>query len=248
MIIVFEAFSRKLPEIPRILFFCIRCQNGHSCLKDETNLKMFRKIRYQLVSLCMRNPDLTKEKILVKSGILFNTQGYKSTSLSEITGATGLTKGAIYRHFESKDKLEQESLYHLSSIMFEKVRTVIKAKETASEKLRAIFQFFSTYITNPPIKGGCPLLNVSIEVDDTNPVLRKGALRILNVLRDSLITVMENGKKFKQLKPDIDVEYYATIFIASLEGAIMMSKLRGTDEDISRVINHLQGIVTELER
>ncbi len=196
----------------------------------------------------MRNPDLTKEKILVKAGILFNTQGYKSTSISEITEATGFTKGAIYRHFESKDKLEQETLYHLSSIMFEKVRTIIKEQETASEKLHALFQFFSTYVTNPPIKGGCPLLNASIEADDTNPVLRKGALRILNVLHESLVTVMENGIKYKQFKAGIDVAYYATLFIASLEGAIMMSKLRGNDDDIKRVVRHLESVVTELER
>jgi hypothetical protein len=132
--------------------------------------------------------------------------------------------------------------------MFEKVRTVIKEQETASEKLHAIFQFFSTYVTNPPIKGGCPLLNASIEADDTNPVLRKGALRILNVLRDSLVTVMENGIQHKQLRAGIDVEYYATVFIASLEGAIMMSKLRGNDDDIKRVVKHLESLVTELER
>ena len=82
--------------------------------------------RYQLVSLCMRNPEVTKETILNKSGILFNTQGYKATSISNITDATGLTKGAIYRHFTSKDELEIETLAHLSGIMDEKIRWRIK--------------------------------------------------------------------------------------------------------------------------
>lgn len=196
----------------------------------------------------MRNPDLTKEKILVESGKLFNTKGYKATSLSEITNATGFTKGALYRHFENKEQLEQETLFHLSTILFEKVRTVIKAQSSASEKLRAIFRFFSSYISNPPIIGGCPLLNASIEADDAHPTLRKGALRILKILRDSLITVMTNGVKHKQFKSGIDKEYYATIFIASLEGAIMMSKLHGNDNDIKRVVKHLEKMVKELER
>jgi hypothetical protein len=59
---------------------------------------------------------------------------------------------------------------------------------------------------------------------------------------------MENGIRYKQLKTGIDVEYYATVFIASLEGAIMMSKLRGNDDDIKRVVKHLESLVTELER
>jgi TetR/AcrR family transcriptional repressor of nem operon len=195
----------------------------------------------------MRNPELTREKILKKSGLLFNTQGYKSTSISDITTATGFTKGAIYRHFKSKEELEKETLFHLSSVMFEKLRERIKAASTASEKLTAIFGYFESYVTNPPVKGGCPLMNVAIEADDAHPILRKGAVKILDILRDSLITVLDNGIRYGQIKPDTDKEYYATLVIASLEGAIMMSKLRGNDDDIKRVLIHLEKQMKEIE-
>jgi AcrR family transcriptional regulator len=189
----------------------------------------------------MRNPELTKEKILKKSGLLFNTRGYKSTSISDITTATGFTKGAIYRHFKSKEELEKETLFHLSSIMFESLRTRIKTKDNAIEKLQAIFAFFESYITDPPVKGGCPLMNVAIEADDAHPILRKGAVKILDILRDSLIAVLNNGIKHKQIKPDTDVSYFAIVIIAALEGAIMMSKLRGNNDDIRKVLHHLEG-------
>jgi AcrR family transcriptional regulator len=195
----------------------------------------------------MRNPELTREKILKKSGLLFNTQGYKSTSISDITSATGFTKGAIYRHFKSKEELEKETLFHLSSVMFEKLRERIKAASTASEKLTAIFGYFESYVTNPPVKGGCPLMNVAIEADDAHPILRKGAVKILDILRDSLVTVLDNGIRYGQIKPDTDKEYYATLVIASLEGAIMMSKLRGNDNDIKRVLTHLEKLMKEIE-
>src|SRR5688572_31367585 len=106
----------------------------------------------------MRNPDKTKEKILSKSGVLFNTQGYKATSISDITTATGFTKGAIYRHFKNKAVLEKETLFHLSSIMFEKLRGRIKSENTAGGKLRAVFRYFESYISHPEVKGGCPLM------------------------------------------------------------------------------------------
>ncbi len=195
----------------------------------------------------MRNPELTKEKILKKSGLLFNTQGYKATSISHITTATGFTKGAIYKHFKNKGELEKETLFHLSSQLFENLRIRIKEKKTASEKLRTIFHYFESYISNPPLKGGCPLMNAAIEADDGNPVLRKGAVKILNMLRDAIITLLENGIKYKQIKSGIDTEYYATLIIALLEGAIMMSKLRGNDEDIKRVITHLDTQLKEIE-
>jgi TetR/AcrR family transcriptional repressor of nem operon len=195
----------------------------------------------------MRNPEATKETILKKSGVLFNTQGYKSTSISEITDATGFTKGAIYSHFENKDELEIETLKYLSSLMFEKLRGRIREEATTGDKLRSVFHFFESYISNPPLKGGCPLLNVAIEADDSNPALQKAALKILTSLREAIVTMLANGIKYKQIKAGIDKEYYATLIIAGLEGAIMMSKLSGNDDDIKRMIKHLDKQVAEIE-
>jgi TetR/AcrR family transcriptional repressor of nem operon len=194
----------------------------------------------------MRQPEATKANILKKSGHLFNTQGYKSTSISDITTATGLTKGAIYRHFKNKNELEKEALLFLSQSMFGFMRDRIKKETTAPAKLRALFGFFETYISNPPIKGGCPLLNVSTEADDAHPSLRKQAVVILDLLRGSIITILSNGIKYGQLKSTINKEYYASVIIAMLEGAIMMSKLRGNNQDIKMCIRHLEEMAKEM--
>jgi TetR/AcrR family transcriptional regulator, transcriptional repressor for nem operon len=195
----------------------------------------------------MRQPEITKELLLQKAGQLFNTKGYKATSISEITDATGLTKGAIYKHFGSKKQLEEEALMHLSKAMFDHLRQCIKAAHTAGEKLRAIFSFFEQYLIKPPIKGGCPLLNVAIEADDAHPDLRKKAMGMLQLLKEAVHTLLDNGIRYKQLKPGIDKEYYATIIIASLEGAIMMSKLSRSSVDIKMITRHLAGLVKEME-
>jgi AcrR family transcriptional regulator len=203
--------------------------------------------RYQSVSWGVRNPDQTKEKILAQSGILFNRQGYKATSLSNITDATGLTKGAIYRHFASKEDLEQEALGHLSALMFDKLRACVRNQSTAGDKLRAVFRYFELYLTAPPVEGGCPLLNAAIEADDTHPGLRKAALGMLQVLRDSVVHILRKGIEHEQIKPGTDVGVYATLIIASLEGALMMSKLSGDDTPLRQVAKYLEGQIQLME-
>jgi TetR/AcrR family transcriptional regulator, transcriptional repressor for nem operon len=195
----------------------------------------------------MREPEVTLDKILQNSGALFNTQGYKATSLSDITQATGLTKGAIYRHFKSKEELERRSLTYLSGILYHKMRDVIRGQPDAVSKLKAVFSFFSAYISDPPIKGGCPLLNAAVESDDTDSELKHGALGILNTLKQSIVSILENGVKHGQIRPDIDKGFYATVIIASLEGAIMMSKLDGNNRDICIVIRHLEKLIEEIK-
>jgi AcrR family transcriptional regulator len=56
----------------------------------------------------MSKAEKTKQFIIEKTASLFNTKGYTSTSLSDITKATGLTKGSIYGNFENRDKVALE--------------------------------------------------------------------------------------------------------------------------------------------
>lgn len=90
-------------------------------------------------------------------------------------------------------------------------------------------------------------MNVAIEVDDSNPALRKAALKILTNLRESIITMLNNGIKHKQIRPGIDKEFYATLIVASLEGSIMMSKLSNNNVDIKRITKHLEKQLQEIE-
>jgi AcrR family transcriptional regulator len=195
----------------------------------------------------MRNRDETMGVILKQAGRLFNSHGYKATSIGHITKATGYTKGAVYRHFKSKEKLEADTLTYLTSLIYENLGARIKKEKNAGDKLRAVLSYHESYISKPPIQGGCPLLNAAIEADDSNPLLRKKAHLILNTLKESIIHILEKGIEYKQIKKSVDKNYFATVMIASLEGAIMMSKLSKTDEDINIVIKHLERMIKEIE-
>jgi TetR/AcrR family transcriptional regulator, transcriptional repressor for nem operon len=195
----------------------------------------------------MRQPELTKKLILQKAGILFNTQGYKATSLSDILTETGFTKGAIYRHFENKGELESAALAGLMEMVYDSMRKAITAAPTAPLKLKAIFNFFQSYISTPFITGGCPLLNIAIEVDDSDSILKIEAQRNLQVIRTSIIHVIEKGIAYKQIKKTVDAKQLATLIFASLEGAIMMSKLSNSAKDMKLVLAYLNNLVDDIE-
>lgn len=194
----------------------------------------------------MRNAEITKELIIKESANLFNTQGYKATSISDITKATGLTKGAIYRHFENKSDLEKQALRSLAKLMFTELGSKIKAVNTFQEKMEATFAFFEEYMHTPLYKGGCPLLNAATEVDDTNVALRQQTYNMLAQLKASVQKIIENGIKNKQVQPHINSLHYATIYIATLEGGIMMSKLERNPEAILVTIDHLRSLTRQI--
>jgi TetR/AcrR family transcriptional regulator, transcriptional repressor for nem operon len=188
----------------------------------------------------MRQPEITKENVLNEAKKLFNTKGYKSTSLRDITLATGYTKGAIYRHFENKDALEIEAFEQMMNTVFKFMNKAIQSHNSTKDKLFSTFDIFQNYINSPYVKGGCPLLNVAIEVDDTNHPLKQKAQKAMVILRSSLIIIIQNGKKHNQVKLEINENSFATIVIATLEGGVMMSKLQNNETDITIVVNHLK--------
>ncbi|MFR5080281.1 MAG: TetR/AcrR family transcriptional regulator [[Clostridium] innocuum] len=83
-------------------------------------------------------PQRTVEKILEVSLALFNEKGYEKTTIQDIVNALGMSKGAIYHHFKSKDEIIEalsERCYHNDTQM-ELLRNA--SDKTGIEKLRAI--------------------------------------------------------------------------------------------------------------
>ena len=52
-----------------------------------------------------RHPEATVERILAEAARLFLQKGYEKTSMQDIMEGTGLSKGAIYHHFSSKEDI-----------------------------------------------------------------------------------------------------------------------------------------------
>ncbi len=57
----------------------------------------------------MSKGEATRQRIIALAAPLFNQHGYNGCSLNDIMEATGLEKGGIYRHFESKEELAAEA-------------------------------------------------------------------------------------------------------------------------------------------
>ncbi len=188
----------------------------------------------------MRNPELTRSIILKTACELFNTQGYKATSISDITEKAKLTKGALYRHFQDKSSLEKEALRTMCNKMFSDITHAIKASSNSKDKLLCIVEYFSAYNTKAPFKGGCPLMNAAVEADDTNPELKHVVQFIMEQMHQSIVTIIENGIKHKQIKKDTNAQELSSFMISSLEGSVMMMKVMDSHLHLANCVSHLK--------
>lgn len=184
--------------------------------------------------------ERTRQLIIERSAPLFNQMGYAGTSMQDIMTATGLTKGGIYGHFESKEEIALAAFEHAAGIITRMIGERIAAKESASDKLKAILQFYKTYLFSPPVQGGCPVLNTAVEADDTNPLLRASVVKVLNRLHKAVANIVLQGIDRGEFRPETDPQRFSILFVSMVEGGIMLSKAYGDNKYLNTVISQLE--------
>ncbi|MGD1918080.1 MAG: TetR/AcrR family transcriptional regulator [Pleurocapsa sp.] len=193
----------------------------------------------------MSKAQQTKARIIHQAAELFNQKGYAAASISDIMQATGLKKGGIYNHFQSKEELSLVAFDYAVSLVSQDIWNAIKTKRNARERLEAMLSAYLGYIENPPIVGGCPILNTAIETDDTDSPLRDRALAAINSWRNLIIRIINQGIKKGEIASTIEADTIATIIISNIEGAMMMSKLEQNPVHLQRAIAHLQDYIQQ---
>ena len=79
--------------------------------------------------------ERTRQFIIETTASLFNTKGYEGTSLSDLTTATGLTKGSIYGNFENKEEVALAAFDHNLSKVWGIIQQRIRLAVTYHDKL-----------------------------------------------------------------------------------------------------------------
>jgi TetR/AcrR family transcriptional repressor of nem operon len=190
--------------------------------------------------------EQTRERILARSAQLFNRQGYFGSSLADIMRETGLEKGGIYNHFSSKEQLALESFDYAYGLVQQRVRLALSGKFDAIERLLAIVSVFQGIVEDPPVAGGCPILNTAIEADDANEALRDRARDAMDSWRDTIHRIINKGIERQQIRPGIIADEVASILITTLEGAIMLSNLYKDPTHMQRSADHMARYIDTL--
>ena len=187
----------------------------------------------------MSKGELTRERILARSAQLFNRQGYFGSSLADIMRETGLEKGGIYNHFSSKEQLALEAFDYAYELVEQRVRQALTGKKHAVERLVAILSVFQSIVDDPPVAGGCPILNTAIEADDAHPALRERARGAMNDWRATISRIVTRGIERQEIRQGVDADEVATLFICMLEGAVMLSSLYKDSTHMRRAVKHM---------
>jgi len=191
----------------------------------------------------MRKGEQTRHMIISKSSPLFNQKGYASTFISDVMEETGLKKGGIYRHFESKDELSVEAFQFSVKTISAHYKRALEGKKSAQERLLAFIDAFQALANDIPIPGGCPLMNAAIESDDTSSVLAPHVRSAMAKLLSFVERLVAEGQEKGEISKEVNGKQAAIVIVSTLEGALAISRLYQDVDPIENATAHLRDYV-----
>ncbi|TSE09541.1 MULTISPECIES: TetR/AcrR family transcriptional regulator [Aquimarina] len=189
--------------------------------------------------------EQTTEFIIQTVAPIFNKNGYAATSLSDITKATGLTKGAIYGNFKNKEELAVAAFNATVKNMLRRITDHQSLSNSSLEKLFLITDFYRNYYNYSQELGGCPVLNMGVDAKHQNPLLLERVRYTITKIKSNLAKIIENGQKHGEINSKIDPILYAKRLYTMIIGAIFMthtlednSYLLETMDQVDEIINN----------
>jgi TetR/AcrR family transcriptional repressor of nem operon len=186
----------------------------------------------------MRKGEQTRQRVIEAAARVMNQHGYNGSGMSELMRETGLAKGGLYRHFDSKQALAVEAFQFAFTTNHNLRFAHLDQVPNAVDKLQ---KFLENYADIPsPIPGGCPILNTGTENDDGNPALLQSAQQAFDATVKRLAGIIRVGRDRGEIRSEIIPHDLALFLFCGLEGGIFASRLQGSRQRLKTVALQLR--------
>ncbi len=174
-----------------------------------------------------RNPQRTRERLLQAAFQEVYRSGFRGADLETILGKAGVTKGALYHHFRSKEALGY-------ALVDEVILGLIRDK--------CVVQ--STSLRPEHIQCGCPLNNLAQEMSPLDEGFRKRLAKIFREWHDGIAAALREGQTRGMVRSDVDPDETAIFLIAANEGCWSLAK---NSQDVRVLQSGIRSMIRYLE-
>jgi len=193
----------------------------------------------------LRQPDITRRRLLECAYAEIHQRGFRSASLDSILVKAGVTKGALYHHFENKTALGYAVVDELIWPFMQSYWLPLAEADDPIECAIASIRKRRDRLKQHLLSYGCPFNNLAQEMSPIDEGFRTRLQGILDEWRHTLADAFERGKARGKVRGDVNTAAAAIFFISAFEGLIGMSKASQSSELYEQ---GLRGLVEYLER
>jgi TetR/AcrR family transcriptional repressor of nem operon len=171
----------------------------------------------------LRDPERTRERLLQAAFLEVYRSGFQSASLDAVLATAGVTKGALYYHFGSKEALGYAIVEEIiAPNLRNKWLGPLQRTKDPIETLIGIVQAES--VRPEDVRGGCPLNNLAQEMSPLDEGFRKRLKSVFHEWQESIASALREGQAHGKVRRDVEPADAAGFLIAMVEGYVSLAK------------------------
>ena len=158
-------------------------------------------------------------------------QNPRDITTAAIAKRMGLTQGALYRHFPTKEAILQAVMAWVAERLLARVDKAMQAEASPIAALEAIFLTHIDFVAGHP---GVPRMMFGELQRAEASAPKRMAQTLIRRYGERVRALLAAGQAAGEVAADLDLDAATTLFIGTIQGLVMQSLLAGEPERISR--------------
>lgn len=162
---------------------------------------------------------------------LAGEQNPSDITTSAIAKRMGLTQGALFRHFPTKDAILQAVMDWVAERLLARVDKAVQGASSPLAKLEAMFLAHAEFVAERP---GVPRMLFGELQRGEETAAKRMVQTLIERYSERLSRLIEEGKASGEVDSSVDTEAAGFLFVGTIQGLVMQSLLAGDVERIRR--------------
>ncbi len=185
----------------------------------------------------------SSERLLHSAMKLFVKKGYKGSSVAEITKNAGLTRGALYCHFDTKEHLAREIINLFEEKYLNAMISYVEREGRGpSDKFHKMMRFNVWFAGEHP--DLCLFMTViSAEMCGSRNRLEPYLKLIYQKWHEFITEVLKEGKRLGEFKKEIDPQMMAWVIIGVHDGVLLQKEMNQERIDLKAYTKQFRHLI-----
>lgn len=188
-----------------------------------------------------------RQRMILAAQELFHQQGIHATSIDQILQKSGTGKSQFAYYFKTKDGLLHEVLRHLHEWLRGDDSPVNYKVETWDD-LETWFRFFVKAQHGRGCDRACPVGTIGSDLSEEQELLRQDVRLIYEWVRGQLGRFFAERRAVGELPTSIDPDALADFCIVTVQGGLLVGKIKRESDSFENAVNHALAYITSLRR